>query len=230
MPATAGEALLLLRRDHRDQREDYRNVGVRTGVWVSVTESKGYVVKTLSLLRPALLAAVLISSAPAGAAISVGANLIDTPANLEIDFIWDHEFRFEPQLFAYSSSNWKVQGAVNALALPGLLYGSGSWSAQHLDRTGTDLAPGELVFGTFSTYFNGITGGTTGFDTTLSVPGQAGAQDVFVWHFDKPNSTGHISAIHLAAGGIPPVPEPETYAMLLAGLGVVGWRLRSRQH
>ena len=25
------------------------------------------------------------------------------------------------------------------------------------------------------------------------------------------------------------VPEPETYAMLLAGLGVVGWSLRKRQ-
>lgn len=31
-----------------------------------------------------------------------------------------------------------------------------------------------------------------------------------------------VSAIHA-------VPEPETYAMLLAGLGVVGWRLRGRK-
>lgn len=30
------------------------------------------------------------------------------------------------------------------------------------------------------------------------------------------------------SSGAPPVPEPGTYAMLLAGLGVIGWRLRQR--
>jgi hypothetical protein len=29
-------------------------------------------------------------------------------------------------------------------------------------------------------------------------------------------------------GGVAPVPEPETYAMLLAGLGLVGWQARRR--
>lgn len=32
----------------------------------------------------------------------------------------------------------------------------------------------------------------------------------------------------LFASDAPPIPEPGTYAMLLAGLGVVGWRLRQR--
>ena len=38
--------------------------------------------------------------------------------------------------------------------------------------------------------------------------------------------TGHLADIDL--GVVPSVPEPETYAMLLAGLGVVGWASRRR--
>ncbi|MCE3604462.1 PEP-CTERM sorting domain-containing protein [Massilia sp. P8910] len=35
---------------------------------------------------------------------------------------------------------------------------------------------------------------------------------------------------HASVDGVSPVPEPQTYAMLLAGLGLIGWRLvRSRQ-
>ena len=47
------------------------------------------------------------------------------------------------------------------------------------------------------------------------------------------NSTG-VSALNSAVGGefgiggsLAPIPEPETYALLLAGLGLLGWRLRS---
>lgn len=39
----------------------------------------------------------------------------------------------------------------------------------------------------------------------------------------NPNGSAFIAAATVAA-----VPEPETYAMLLAGLGVVGWSLRKR--
>lgn len=37
-----------------------------------------------------------------------------------------------------------------------------------------------------------------------------------------------LHSVALANGGTPPVPEPETYAMLLAGLGVVGIAARRR--
>ena len=30
-------------------------------------------------------------------------------------------------------------------------------------------------------------------------------------------------------GGTPPIPEPETYALMLAGLGLMGWMVRRRQ-
>jgi len=40
-----------------------------------------------------------------------------------------------------------------------------------------------------------------------------------------------LTVTQLPSGGNPtlPVPEPETYAMLLAGLGVLGWTVRRRQ-
>lgn len=31
------------------------------------------------------------------------------------------------------------------------------------------------------------------------------------------------------SGFVAPIPEPETYAMLLAGLGLLGWRIRARK-
>lgn len=40
---------------------------------------------------------------------------------------------------------------------------------------------------------------------------------------------GYKDALPVAAGSIfqvSPIPEPETYAMFLAGLGLFGWRLR----
>ncbi|MTW01981.1 PEP-CTERM sorting domain-containing protein [Duganella ginsengisoli] len=37
-----------------------------------------------------------------------------------------------------------------------------------------------------------------------------------------------LATIYTSTSGTPPIPEPGTYAMLLAGLGVIGWRLRQR--
>lgn len=36
--------------------------------------------------------------------------------------------------------------------------------------------------------------------------------------------------ISVNAEGTPPIPEPETYALMLAGLGVLGWVARRRRH
>lgn len=176
--------------------------------------------KILSLIRPALFAALALVAGQGAAAVSPGPNVVDTLQQLKVDFVWDGEFKFEPQTFAYFGNYWKVQGSLTALALPGLLYGSGGWSAQHLGDALAGEAPGEMVYSSFSTYFDGVSGGVTGFDVTLSVPHQHG-QDTYVWKFDKATSTAHLSAVHA-------VPEPETYAMLLAGIGVVAWRLRRR--
>lgn len=52
--------------------------------------------------------------------------------------------------------------------------------------------------------------------------GLSGGGGVMDWMTGATSTTNNL--IEVAA-----VPEPETYAMLLAGLGVVGWSLRKRQ-
>jgi hypothetical protein len=46
------------------------------------------------------------------------------------------------------------------------------------------------------------------------------------------NASGGMEVDHLqyGAGAAAAVPEPETYAMLLAGLGLLGFAARRRQH
>jgi hypothetical protein len=39
---------------------------------------------------------------------------------------------------------------------------------------------------------------------------------------------GSESFVNLPPSETPPIPEPATVAMLLAGLGIVGWRVRRR--
>jgi hypothetical protein len=45
------------------------------------------------------------------------------------------------------------------------------------------------------------------------------------------NATGGFETFFVASGGttVPPIPEPETYALMAAGLGVVGWVARRRK-
>ena len=43
--------------------------------------------------------------------------------------------------------------------------------------------------------------------------------------FNKVAETDYY--FYIVGLGVSPVPEPETYAMLLAGLGLLGWRLHN---
>jgi hypothetical protein len=58
--------------------------------------------------------------------------------------------------------------------------------------------------------------------TTLSITGNKYMHDPFFSH----NWFSFTIVAH--TGDLPPVPEPKTHAMLLAGLGILGWRLRKR--
>ena len=107
------------------------------------------------------------------------------------------------------------------------------------------------IFGTFNTtidFFNGFktTASTFSFSLTNTSGTWASAASVLT-----PNALGMSAAIHgficadptctakagavatgFATDGVtPPIPEPETYAMLLAGLSLLGFRLlRRRKH
>jgi hypothetical protein len=42
-------------------------------------------------------------------------------------------------------------------------------------------------------------------------------------------TTDGFSLMNVSLTGVSPVPEPQTYAMMLAGLGLLGFRLRRRK-
>lgn len=66
---------------------------------------------------------------------------------------------------------------------------------------------------------------STGYTPALSVSGN----QVFVNEAGLTLTSSTKGLIDVAIAPTPPVPEPETYAMLLAGLGLLGWTARRRR-
>ncbi len=171
--------------------------------------------------RPLALAAALLAAGHSSAALTATAS-VDTLTNLELDIFWDGALSQIPQTLSFLGNNWKVNASLLAFDLPGsIAFGSGSWSAQHLTQPHTGDIGAEAAFAPFS--FVSVAGQapvTEGFDVTQTVAHNNNHTDWY--HFTVNGTNAHLSAVHA-------VPEPETYAMLLAGLGVVGLRLRKRQ-
>jgi hypothetical protein len=97
---------------------------------------------------------------------------------------------------------------------------------------GTDLAGTELIPGvnsvaiTTSTDFGEYSGARSGLNSIGAYAGLI--NDATLW---STKTTGDFSthAPNLTQFAVAPVPEPQTYALLLTGLGLVGMRLRQRQ-
>ena len=130
----------------------------------------------------------------------------------------------------YWSDNWSADIFVS---------GGSQWVFDHAE---TSFMGGYIVGHHLSTPHPG--------DWDLGTPGD-GPVDYVKWDFaGVANQTGSASVTHMFAHNdqfqfgiqqtaqgydfslyaIHAVPEPETYAMLLAGLGVVGWRARRRNN
>ncbi|MEW6020711.1 MAG: PEP-CTERM sorting domain-containing protein [Pseudomonadota bacterium] len=168
---------------------------------------------------------------------AVGAYGVDTYDDLDID-LYDSPFARTAGAYSYTAS------------APGGLYGAGSgadgWLSTNVDGDGivfSNFAPGVTGFGG---YFFGsdvlgsfLPGGTLLFSatngTTLNYTLSNAATSSFLGFV----SSAPLSSVTLTAGGdywvtandvtlAMPVPEPETYAMMLLGLGVVGWMRRRR--
>lgn len=166
---------------------------------------------------------------------AVGGYGVDTYDDLDIDF-YDSPFARNAGAYSYTA------------AAPGGLYGAGSaadgWLSTNIDGDAivfSNFTPGTVGFGGYffasdingafvpdgTLLFTATDGGT--FNYTLS-----GATTTSFLGFV---SAAPLSSVSLAAGGdywvtandvtlAQPIPEPGAYAMLLLGLGVVGWRRR----
>jgi len=102
------------------------------------------------------------------------------------------------------------------------------------DLAGTGLLPGRSAVAiTAGADFGEYTGARTGQGTFADYA--ALVNDPARWtafatgNFAQTAPDVTAFAIGTASLAVPAVPEPETYAMLLAGLGLVGWRLQRRR-
>ncbi len=170
--------------------------------------------------RPLALAAALLAAGHSSAALTASAS-VDTLTNLELDIFWDGAIGLIPQTLSFLGNNWKVNASLLAFDLPGsVAVSNGSWSAQHLTQPHAGDVGAEAGYAPFS--YVSVAGQapvTDGFDVQQTVAHNSHSD---IYHFTVNGNNAHLSAVHA-------VPEPETYAMLLAGLGVVGLRLRKRQ-
>lgn len=70
---------------------------------------------------------------------------------------------------------------------------------------------------------------TFSFSSLVSGTYRLGVQGVVTgWDFSFPGNVGYVANVQTAAIASP-APEPETYAMLTLGLGLVGWQSRRRK-
>ncbi len=90
---------------------------------------------------------------------------------------------------------------------------------------GEDLVNGAHDVSLTNTFESGVTGSTSGNTASLAFDDlAAGWYTVYVGGTDASLGGGQYDLV------ISAVPEAETWAMLLAGLGLIGWRLRKQQN
>jgi hypothetical protein len=98
-----------------------------------------------------------------------------------------------------------------------------SWTYTSYDTDGGNYDPaGYTLNGTqYQLSTSSLTGVSTSGTTTVSVA----AGDTFGWYVDSVDSSAGAAVLAIT---VLAVPEPATYAMLLAGLGMIGFAARRR--
>lgn len=112
----------------------------------------------------------------------------------------------------------------NTLGNPGYFTVAGSFSGCYVNSSDTCLdntgpfnnLQAELYWTDLEYAPNRVSGWAFGMNDGNQLAGNAKVNTYYAWAV----SSGDIAA---------PVPEPETWAMLLAGLGLIGWRVRQRR-
>src|SRR5450830_345663 len=144
-------------------------------------------------------------------------------SNVSIDYTWsdmllsqEHQVIFENNA---SSLGWTLTG------------GSSPQSGSFTDVTGQRTGAGTLSFSNLSAGRYTLTlAGTWGSVTKSGEDWNKTSAKVNLLDGDKPGEHGHElnSFSKTAVTALTPVPEPESYAMLLAGLGLMGTIARRR--
>ena len=188
--------------------------------------------KLNAIMRPLAMAAALLASGQSMA--TVGYDVIEDSLNrLEIKFSWDGALG-DDQGIKFFGSFWNAGVDLDA----GLLFNlqnslsvNGSWYGQHIQPPHAgETQTGQIASDSF--YFRTMAyAGSNQTEYRLNggqlVPHVNPISSPTPYHYDE--YTWTVSGTDATLVGVHAVPEPETYAMLLAGLGVVGLRLRKRR-
>lgn len=154
------------------------------------------------------------------------------------------------EVFSFSQSGYSGGGSISGTFIATDLNHDGQISSFTGEVTGFSLTFfGDAIVGNFTHTFSNLSGLVYDIGSGFIGDGNTGAVEGMAsnWHgtsgFDFASGLGPTSgwggrAINIATGGtstsaqlisVTSVPEPETYAMLLAGLGVMGAVARRRK-
>lgn len=132
---------------------------------------------------------------------------------------------FAYNYFEASPASFLIGGApTNTFTLNSFVI-AGAWGSQTLGleglNDGVTLFSGSLFVSTTATTYNANWAGID--QLRISIGGD------FVDHPDLVITGQHWALDNLTYNNTAPIPEPETYAMLLAGLGLLGFAARRRK-
>ena len=71
---------------------------------------------------------------------------------------------------------------------------------------------------------------TPAFDSFVGFVSTGSLVSFSVTAGDQPGVWATVNDLHLSASAVAPVPEPETYGMMLAGLGMLGYLARRKRN
>ena len=188
--------------------------------------------KLNAIVRPLAVAAALLASGQSMAA--VGYNVVeDSLHRLEIDFSWDGALG-DDQGIKFFGSFWNAGVDLDAsllFSIPSSLSLTGGWYGQHIQPPHAgETQTGQIASDSFYLRTMPTLGGLlteSRLNGGQGVPHLNPISAPNPYHYDE--YTWTFNGTNAKLVGVHAVPEPETYAMLLAGLGVVGLRLRQRQ-
>lgn len=141
---------------------------------------------------------------------------------------------FDTAFASYGSGNWQLldkydhsEGFTNTsgftFTFSETTGTNGGWSITNTSGTALTL---DLVFAIHA----GNQGGAWLFDDQAIGAGQTLQGDwQILWTVGQGNNHPDFSNLTVFASDVTPVPEPGTYAMLLAGLGVTGFMVRRKR-